>query len=386
MTIFNTADFLWLIKRLQYGPAAASLDEILEEWRDALLDLAEAYSRLDPAKELVMAREAPGYLYADLEDARVFVPWCLVKLFPGTAAVSQLLRVGRGVTVPDVENVCISGSAALLGDDDAIGDLDFAQYVPLAPSNLTPYVQAFRQPRSERVLVSLQYGDGPGRRITAAAPWGDWPLLEARMNACSVIESAERLLVDFLGVGIGSNLLPISTVILSSDLRNRSVGSARRSFVFQELVTLSGRPNGPIWPLIDVEQLSEYADFLRTQMIDYLEENPIKAAKRALSLARLTEVRDVARQAEDLLLSPESASYIAGKRAADVARQLERCGDTERAMLAPLLSPFETRTAETGSDSLALDEGLLRRCTEIVRSLIILLDELEAEVEGESER
>jgi len=368
--VFEAADFLWLAA----SPDAAT-PEVIAALRLSLAELSFAYAGLDPDGTLRPADGFPGYLTAAQGDWRVFVPWPLATSFPGPAALAALLAVGTRVAVAPVSSLCISGTSCWLGRDIVVGDLDFCQYLLLAPAGIVTAAAAFVAPRPGQVLLRARYGAHP----PAAPPWPDtWPALRAVMEPRTSIDGAERFMIDFLGQHAHFGLLPVSNVVLASDLVDRNRGAAARSFVFQEAVAVPATHEQVRPPcLVDATQIAQYLAFLRHDVAAYAETKPIKAVKRAISLSATIRLPEIAEAGIDILTAPATARYVARKRAAEVAAAVNGCGVVERQM-----AGGDRTAAPAGGEGDPESDGDVKRvlaeARDLVRQLLSRLDEIEA--------
>jgi hypothetical protein len=252
MELFNSEDFIWFLVRHRevLKNRAEPIPSLFFDFlRMALEELSFAYKALDPGKTLLPANGKPGYLMTRCGNWHVFVPWPLVVTFPGPVVLEVLLRVGKNVSIAPAKNLCISGSSAWLGEEVVIGDIDYCQYVDCSPALAIAAAEPLKNPEKDRVLIRASYGDKD--ETVAQPPWsGSWPNLSASMVADS-LNNAQRLMLDFVGVAESMGLMPISCVVLACDFNDRSVGAAKRSFVFQEAIAFLNDPAEPPWSLVD---------------------------------------------------------------------------------------------------------------------------------------
>ncbi len=302
---FNPKDFLRLAK-LQKQPDFLPLErevvEVLEyEWE--ILSLA--YARLDPGARLEPA-SFPGYLVAEDTNWRFYVPWPLVTSFPTAEVCAALFEVGQEIAISPLRNLCLSGSSASVGSKIEIGDLDFCQYVEIPPAQIVLDAERFISPTDRRMLTQAGYG-----ATCIVPPWSNsWTLLREQMERAVSVDGAERFMTEFLGLAPGFGLLPISNVVLASNFADRSRGAASQSYVYQEAVAVPLTVEIPPWTLVDANQIGAYVNFLREQIGKFADDKPLKAIKRALSLAHTIRLQDYVSEALDILLSEEAAAYI----------------------------------------------------------------------------
>lgn len=327
--MFDAEDFYDLRKQLieqeseDGSPPPQSLYDSLE---DILDFLSEAYANQDPNGELLRADDAPGYLKVECDHWRIYVPWTLAHVFPGSDIVYKLINVGAEISVNPKNYICVSGSTATLGGGTTVGDLDFCQYVDAAPASFIPEAANFQRLKRNKILISAMYGD-----IRIAAPWSNdrWKEIEKAASGHKSVADANRFMADFIGNIDDFGVLPISNVILSSDFANRLGSTATESYVFQENIAVDTREAGstPPWSLIDPKQLVNYINFLTDEVNNYRDKNPVKAVKRALSLSFAVRLHDYAFEALQILRSPEAASYVSQRKNDEILESSTRYGN-----------------------------------------------------------
>ena len=344
----------------------------------ALSELAEFYNECDPSGFLKGTSDNPGYLQGTCDRWNVFVPWPLARYFPNQTVLREILELGERASLASVESVCVSGSVTSLGGGLPIGDMDFCQYVPMTPKEYVGDAERFIFPDEHRVLVTVRYG--PDDPLAVYAPWADsWPTVRDRLDACASLNEAGRFMVEFIGQCPCFGVLPVSTVILSSDFSSRSLGAARFSFAYQEAITTRSQhgQTGAIWSLADPNQIGEYLCFLEDQIIDYADKKPIKALKRTFSLARIMGLENVADMALDILVRPELANYVTSDRQRDLRQMLARCSSIEiTALRANFDIPFESAEDDETSLPSPISDG----CNDVVGLLWTALNELDEEL------
>jgi hypothetical protein len=208
-------------------------------------------------------------------------------------------------------------------------------------------------------------------------PWPDGlAAMAARMAAVSEAAQAERLMLEFLILCDVYDLLPVSNVVLGMVEGNRDSGAAQQSFVFQEAVAVRDGAQGPHWSLVDPSQLAAYLTFLRAQIEQYTGKNPIKAVKRALSLASTLRLADFVDRSLDLLKSTGAASAVAEKRLAEIQAWATRSGDAGKVLLG------KSRYNGSGSPSPASGDETEASATQIVRELLDHVKMLERAILG----
>jgi hypothetical protein len=178
--------------------------------------------------------------------------------------------------------ICLSGSTALLGTLKFVGDVDYCEYAtPNAYSTMEVVAGAnahavrTQSPLCERVKVMSP------KWSQVCTTWDSRKTEELARLIDN--EGAYQLKLDFIaststvGTAEATNMVLLLAVGREDEI-------VRASFAGQE-VPISGSllPR----PLCEPLQLGRYINFLIEQVQHYGSENPVKALKRALSLARI---------------------------------------------------------------------------------------------------
>lgn len=371
--MFEPSDFLLLCK---LGSETSTAQMFLDELRVAWEELSFAYQRLDPNQCLLPASTVPGYLTTTCGKWHVFVPWPLVTSFPGPEIISTLLDAGSTVAIQPMVNLCISGSSAALGQDIVIADLDFCQYVELPPRELVHGARVFTSATDARILTKASYGNQSD--IVAIPPWEQsWLQLEATMTNIVAVDDAQRFMLDFIGYSARFGLMPISNVILPTSRTDRTLGAADQSFVFQEAVATPMEQQAPPWGLVDPIQLCKYLRYLRAKMISLLDDSPVKALKRALSLSYTIRLHSFAPRALDILRSTECRVYLEARKATELRTRSNKCCDQEREFIMKY-APGCDAAKEVPIPEF---EKLTKKCRDLVNGLLAEIKALEEEIE-----
>jgi len=236
--------------------------------RSAIARSTKALAHTDPFKELDTSHAA-GYLVGEVRGWKVFVPWPLIKLYPGAEMMARLIALANDIAIRPPLALCVSGSIVLLGTQLAAADLDFCQYVSTVPSELVADVAEFRYPREDLILVSARYGHAK----PSTPPWDiSWPELEQRMRSCGQVDGAERLILEFLRQADWLGAIAASSVVLCSDFDDRTRGAAMQSFIYQEAIALPATSDelerrlflGPPWSAVEPSNIGAYRFSTRT--------------------------------------------------------------------------------------------------------------------------
>lgn len=231
----------------------------------------------------------PGFVIAELAGSEIFVPFHLIPGLPKPEILQEALELSRQVCFGGpAATICLSGSTLLLGDIQHVGDVDFCEYHPRTRDEAVlkaGFRRLIERSGRTRFLVALRLRPGPEvpfAHMEITNPRGDlsndaWEAVAEAMKearngqACFVAETR------FAGVVEVTNWLIFHDGAVESD------PIATLSFAFQEapLGLYAGRSLG----LFD--SLAAYLRFLVGQVARYSDDEPVKAAKRAIPLLRM---------------------------------------------------------------------------------------------------
>jgi hypothetical protein len=219
----------------------------------------------------------PGYILRD----KVLVPFYLLQDLPGTTELAEFAALGLSLRVTEDGVICLSGSTALLGAMKFVGDIDYCEYAVPGTYSTTGIVTS-TSAHAVRSICPLC------ERVKVVNPkWsrscGAWdPTTPVELTRL-IDEGAYQLKLDFItSTQAVGTVEATNMALLLAEGREDEV--LRASFAAQELpIPGSVLPR----PLCDPLQLGRYINFLIEQIQDYATKNPVKALKRALSLARI---------------------------------------------------------------------------------------------------
>lgn len=221
-----------------------------------------------------------GYIRSETGRVDALIPFHLVDTFPDGVAMEELVASSERLRVGSISTICLSGSCVFLGVLPFFGDLDFCEYIPVVDGDVYTGIETVAQTVNEHVVcLKLRAGHSQWHR-----PWdADPPTSEEVAMAVRDVPAEEKHgKLDAILVGLGQGALEASNVLIWLESGSEEEGAAEHSFAFQEV------PIGPGWVprrLAVPETAGKYIHFLVNQIELYRRERPIKALKRALSLA-----------------------------------------------------------------------------------------------------
>lgn len=233
--------------------------------------LAIIYARRAPAWRV--DSDAPGYLIRSIDEADLRLPYHLAADFPKSDDfVTALARLALSLRCTNQSAVCISGSTTFWDALEFVADVDFCEYVPRREDADDAALAAdFEKARALRAagLVCLR-GSARGK---------DGSELDVPAD---LTRGFVRAKLDFLAL-LAGDVIEATNVVLAVNPSDPNDPSFARSFAQQEAPIGDWVPRS----LLDPLSIGQYAHWLREEVASKLGKDPIKAAKRALSLARI---------------------------------------------------------------------------------------------------
>jgi hypothetical protein len=240
----------------------------------------------------------PGYLIRD----KVLVPFYLLQDLPGAAELAEIAALGLSLRVTDDGVICLSGSTALLGSLKFVGDIDYCEYA-VPGTYTTADIVASASAHAVRTALPLC------ERVKVVDPkWSQncaaWDASTPReLTRCIDEDGAYQLKLDFItSTQAVGPVEATNMALLLAEGREDEI--LRASFAAQEIPILgSVLPR----PLCEPLQLGRYINFLIEQVQQYADANPVKALKRALSLARILMLPEWSDDLIEYLRDPRAA-------------------------------------------------------------------------------
>jgi hypothetical protein len=267
-----------------------------------------------------------GYLKGMLDETAVFIPWYLADVFPGGTLARELKQLALRLHVDPEGSICLSGSAVFRGALSIIGDIDFCEYAMSSPSNIPMLIGQMLQRNNDAPLVRI-YLPGKRPKVDFFAPWNDTIEELSSRYENETAENAPILMLEHLVSQGALGLLPCTNRLLPVEQSNPAVGHGKTTFVFQEAVFVSG--DSPPRSLVAPLELADYVAWLRDEIRSDTDPgsseklNSVKRLKRALSLARLIHLHEIAREILAALSDPLIERYVRHKTARELDRLIE---------------------------------------------------------------
>jgi hypothetical protein len=265
-----------------------------------------------------------GYLVGDVNGAKVFVPWHLVEIFPPHSVLSEMHTLSQRVKLGSEGAICLSGSSVFRGALQAVGDIDFCEYIFNQPSQVPSLIDSLIM-RLDDVWLARIYVP-TNRQENYRAPWkGGCPTnLAAAFRRARSSARAPVLMFEYVSVDSLLGVLPVTNRVLPVNRTDPAADHGQTTFVFQEAVFCEGDP--PPRLLVSPIELADYIVWLRRELRkrasnDLL--NSVKRLKRALSLARIICLDELSTRALSALSDGRIERYVR-QTAATKARKLLR--------------------------------------------------------------
>jgi hypothetical protein len=225
-------------------------------------------------------RELLGYLVRETSTTAVRVPYHLAPDFPVGAKLEELTGLALRIRASDDGTVCISGSSTFWESLGAVNDVDFCEYIPLAGASARAAVR-------ERLA---EVGQGSSASLAClnvkayCSKGKSLPLAHADAS-----RELFRAKLDFVALLL-DDVVEATNVVLPVQTGDHRDPALKCSYAFQEAPI--GAESWVPQKLLNPVALGEYAQWLMKKVTELMADNPIKAAKRGLSLARITGHND----------------------------------------------------------------------------------------------
>lgn len=236
-----------------------------------------AFARIYAArtKNWIADQDNPGYLIRKAQHAEVRVPYHLAPDFPDDGALDDLVDLALKVRVGGKGVICLSGSSTFLAALRIVADVDFCEYfietTLKQEESLKERLRALSKTSSERlVCTEVKVYNRKGEVIS----------LEIAQDVVAIFRAKVRFLALLAG-----DIVETTNLVLQSS-GGSTDPSLRLSHAAQEAPIVNGS-----WipqELLDPLSIGRYVDWLLAEVRSKLKTDLIKAAKRGLSLARIT--------------------------------------------------------------------------------------------------
>jgi len=253
--------------------------------------------------------EYPGYLVRVVDHLEVRVPWNLIADCPPPEVFSELAELGRRIRSGPETTLCISGSSAVYSTVQAIGDLDFCEYIDtLVSGSSSTEDRTFK--RTIRKVAPLDDEDlaclavkileseppAPECPEIRRRPWDPPPAED--LDFLGLAGGAIAGKCDFIAQTRFEGVAEVTNMVLFIRSDQPDEGAGYRSFPPQEaLLTEEGA-----WVPRRLEEplsLGRYVNWLRGEILRLLTPESLdvaKATKRALALTRILFLEDLGKR------------------------------------------------------------------------------------------
>lgn len=292
--------------------------EILREIRASLKTIfrtiAEALAASPRWTSWAADPEHPGYLACVVDDLRIRAPWNLLADIPPPEVLSELAGLAHRIRSGPETVICLSGSSAIYSAVQAIGDLDFCEYVEQPGLESTNEERSFK--RTVCKVAPLDDGDlacvelkilesvpppPKGKALVRRRPWDPPPVDD--LDFLGLAEGAVAAKCDFIAWTRFEGVLEMTNVVLFIHSDQPEAGAGRRSFPPQEAL-LAGPGAWVPRRLEEPRSLGRYVNWLQAEILRLLTPENLdlaKATKRALALTRLLSLEDQGKKLLEIL-------------------------------------------------------------------------------------
>jgi hypothetical protein len=279
-TIFQRATVacIRLYQQTQAGvPQSEELREAVEGVEKLLVRIWTALAREYAARAAGWSTDAanPGYLLCETAVGHVKVPYHLATDFPREPLLGGLTELAFRIRTSGGSAICVSGSSTFWEALEVVADVDFCEYTPV--SGTTDAQAEFRKRlfdasciKCDDLFCTKAKANDHTRAEIPLAGTDPTPIFRAKL--------------DFIAL-LASEVVEATNVVLPVRNGDSQDPVLQESFPQQEAPVADGAwvPQALLAPL----SIGRYADWLRREVTDKIDSLPVKAAKRALALARL---------------------------------------------------------------------------------------------------
>lgn len=305
-----------LLECARLARQATETEDVSEIWREVQASLETIFRTI--AETLAASPrwtgwaadpEHPGYLVRLVDDFRIRAPWNLLADFPPPEVLTEVAGLARRIRSGPETAICLSGSSAVYSTVQAIGDLDFCEYVEHPGPASSIEDRSFKRTVSK--VAPLDDGDlacvevkileivpppPDGKVLVRRRPWEPPPLDD--MDFLGLAEVAVAGKCDFVARTRFEGILEMTNVVLFLRSDQPEEGAARRSFPPQEAL-LAGPGAWVPRRLDDPRSLGRYINWLQSETLRLLAPESLdlaKATKRALALTRVLTLEDLGKK------------------------------------------------------------------------------------------
>ena len=296
----------------------------------ALASAREVDAEFDP--------EVSGYVIRPVGSAKIRVPYHLVDVLLAGPALEELLTLAAAIRSHHDAIICLSGSSALAEIVDVVGDVDFCEYVAEdgRRHTLVDGIRHAEQLATDEVvcfaahLFALHYEDTKRRnavvdRASVKWPWTKPPSENHEMQR--LLPRARKAKFDYLAHTQSEGLLVATDIVLL--IGDDHDHTLLESHAGQE-VPLGSAGSWVPRLFADPVEIGRYVTFLCDEVERLASDDPGKAAKRAIALARLLAHDRDADALADSLKERDVFVYAALRARLRIAIAVARLEDPER--------------------------------------------------------
>ena len=297
----------------------------------------------------------PGYLLRTGGGVSAAVPFHLVGDFPNESSLTELAELGGRLRVGARSTICLSGSAVFLTTMGCSGDLDYCEYVPVDDAAAFDGMNAVAAMADNTgVCLRLRLG-----HRSWARPWDAPPSKSELEREWLESEASGRHgKLDSIVLGSMFGAIEATNVVIWSDANDVAPESPlNRSFALQEAPLSKGDITWIPRKLADPANIRRYVQFLCEEIRKYRSERPVKALKRALSLAVFMQLQDDADRLRELLRAGDAVIEDVLNQRRKLLESVSRHAATEVAQFGPAIGKTITEIRNRATPAWAVNRA-----------------------------
>jgi hypothetical protein len=317
-----------------------------------------------------------GYLVCEIPGNSIRVPFHLADYFPTGEAIEALSRLASDIRVTPNGVICISGSSTFLEALKHMADIDYCEYAPFDKNENwhIEFIEALQvaSRKQNHYLTCMRLIAFSGKQRTVYA-YGNCENLHG-----TTLSHAK---LDFITLFL-ENVIEATNIVLPVDTANSDDPILELSFAQQEAPIAEGT-----WipqTLLEPISLGRYATWLTDEASEKLDSNPVKAAKRALALARIAGFWEEGSSVIDTLVTSNANMYSALNARSSLEPSLQELRQRNPQVGESFLNSLQTtleKLSKIGIPSKASDDIIKGACQNVLDKVRLTVQEVQANVQ-----
>ncbi len=291
----------------------------------------------------------PGYLIRRARHAKVRVPYHLAPDFPADRTLDDLTDLALAIRTIGQGAICLSGSSTFWEALRIVADVDFCEYVPFA-------VVKAKDPLLRRLRALSKTISA--RAFCTGAKVYDINGLPLSLDTVHDPAAVFRAKLDFIAP-LTHDVVEATNLVLPITKGEPADPALKLSYALQEAPISSGT-----WvprELLDPLAIGRYADWLQSEVRGKWDSDLIKAAKRGLSLARITGHAEHGDRLISILQTGTGLIEVALEARAALIPEIEKLVQSRPDIGQPLMKALRRTTRKLNGEITARRSRLDRR-------------------------